>query len=243
MSQETALLNDDEKEQLLLSRAKQRRAKFRSGVLRWSKKNFRDFPWRINKTPYRIMVAEFLLKRTTASAVMRVYEDFLQLYPDLETLAAADQEKLSVFLKTLGYYKKRARMLIEVSNHLLENYHGVIPDDVKVLASIPNIGHYTAGAISSLGYGIPAAMMDSNVERILKRVFATTLPEKAQFRKLRSIADLLVPKKMHDVYNLTLLDLGAAVCSYRWTKCLECPLRTICDSGLETTQSTGESKE
>jgi A/G-specific adenine glycosylase len=219
---------------ILIQSAKKRKKRFQRLVLKWIRSNLRDFPWRDNRDEYRVLIVEFLLKRTTATAVSRIYDEFLKRYPDLNSLAGADIGQLADFLKTIGYHKLRSKMLCETATHILENHAGIIPKSYDELLTIPNVGFYTAGAICSFGYDIPAAIVDSNIERILKRVFMETLPEKAVPRKLRAVADILVPSEEHALYNFGLLDLGAAICSYRWIRCEECPLRKICDTSLSS---------
>ncbi len=217
----------------LLSVAHKRRIGIRAELSRWASSNLRDFPWRRERTPYRIMVAEFLLKRTTSTAVARVYDNFLSQYPTIEELVRADTGKLESILKAIGYHRVRAKAMKETATNIVENYGGEIPSDFDALTSVPNIGHYTAGAILSLGFGILAPMVDSNVERILRRAFRDTLPEKAVPKALLTIAKELVPNKWHDIFNLALVDLGAKVCTYRIPYCDRCPIRRSCDTGIE----------
>lgn len=116
----------------------------------------------------------------------------------------------------------------------MDKFGGKIPNDFKQLILIPHIGPYTAGAILSLGYGQPAPMVDSNVERILKRAFENSLPEKAVLKRLHRVAGILVPNKKHDTFNLALLDLGALICTYRIPYCNRCPINSSCDTGIKT---------
>jgi A/G-specific adenine glycosylase len=217
----------------LLEEASKRHKKIQKLLLKWALKNLRDFSWRRNRTPYRVMVAEFLLKRTTSTAVSRVYEAFLERYPSVKELARADVRKLENLLETIGYYRLRARAMKETANYIVEKFDGEIPKDLEHLLSIPNIGPYTAGAILSLGYSQPAPMVDSNVERILKRIFKNTLPEKGVLKRLQEVAEFMVPKDKHDIFNLALLDLGALICTYREPYCDKCAINLLCDTGRE----------
>jgi len=218
----------------LLTEARSRHEQIQREILRWASRNLRDFPWRRDRTPYKIIVAEFLLKRTTSTAVGRVYEDFLRRYPEIDRLAKADLAGLEGFLETIGYHKLRSKALKETAAYIIDKFGGRIPEDLDRLMSIPHVGPYTAGAILSLGYGKPAPMVDSNVERILKRAFLMTLPKKAVLKKLRQVAAILVPKHSHDTFNLALLDLGALVCTYRLPYCYRCPINRLCDTGKKT---------
>lgn len=217
-----------------LDEAHNKREDIQRAILNWARNNLRDFPWRENRTPYRILVAEFLLKRTTAQAVSRIYDRFIERYPGIEELAESKIVDLEGMLQTIGYHKVRAKELVKTANFILREFDGEVPKNLTVLNSIPNIGPYTAGAIRSLGYNEKEPMVDSNVERILKRVFMKSLPEKVSTKKLRLIADVLVPSEKHSSFNLALLDLGANICSYRKTNHNECPLRSLCDVATET---------
>lgn len=220
-----------------MKEATNKKIEIQRAILEWASENLRDFPWRENRTPYNVMVVEFLLKRTTASAVARIYVKFLKQYPRISELAKADVSKLKDFLQTIGYHKLRAKELVETASYIQRRYGGKIPKSLKELKAIPNIGPYTAGAIRSLGYNERSSMVDSNVERILRRVFKKSLPEKAILKKLRVIAKILVPENNHATFNLALLDLGANICSYRKTRHNICPLRHVCDMGEEVINS------
>lgn len=213
----------------LLTQIKYRKGAIQRYLLQWSKKNFRIFPWRINRTPYSVLIAEILLKRTTATAVAAIFEKFLRLYPNSEALANADKDSLESLLSRIGYHKKRASDLVKIASVLLKEFRGELPKSKKELMSIPFIGHYTANAILSLGYGNPAAMVDSNVTRIIRRLFSNHLAQKSSTNIIQLIADNLVPMRNHQVYNLALLDFGAVICTYGIPKCSLCPLNRVCD--------------
>lgn len=198
-------------------------------ILEWAKSNYREFPWRAKMTPYRVLIAEILLKRTTATAASRIYDDFIKTYSDIETLAKAETDDLENLLQTIGYHKQRSHIMMKVSQFILDKYNGEIPSDLSALLIIPYIGPYTAGAILSLGFNVPSSMVDSNVLRIYKRVFQDFLPDKAVDRVIREIADKITPKKNHKKFNFGLLDLSAKICSYRKTDCDICPLNVLCN--------------
>ncbi len=202
---------------------------FQKSLLSWTTNHLRIYPWREQITPYRILIAEVLLRRTTSKAVARIYESFVNRYPDCGTLAATRIRELEVSLKPIGFHKQRARMLREMTEYIEENLNGRIPASYDDLLGIPNVGPYIAGAVLSLAYGLRFAMVDTNVERIISRVFKHTLPERGRFRRVQNAVEVLLPEESVATFNLGLLDLGALVCSYRWTKCDICPLRAICD--------------
>lgn len=213
----------------LIKNIESRKTHIQKGLIKWGEKHYRHFPWREKRTPYSVLVSEILLKRTTASAAKRIYEEFLSSYPNLEALAKADRKKLEKLLLRIGYHKRRTNILIEIANYILSKYNGQIPKSKKDLLEIPFVGSYTASAILSLSYGIPSAMVDSNVERIIRRIFLKHLSNKKSFRIVQTIADMLAPKENNHNYNFALLDFGALVCRYGTPKCKVCPINKFCD--------------
>jgi A/G-specific adenine glycosylase len=220
-----------------IDEANRRAPHIRTALLSWAKKGLRNYPWRTNRTPYSILVAEFLLKRTTALAASRIFERFVKEYPGISTLATASDSGLKKILIAIGYHKLRAREMKKTAMYIMNRFKGEIPRDMKKLLSIPNVGPYTAGAILSLGYGIPASMVDSNVERIVKRVFIDSLPCHLVSRIVKEIADTLSPAEDHDIFNLALLDLGGSICTYRIAYCEKCPISLYCDTGRKKSGS------
>lgn len=212
---------------------KSRKKLIQNNILKWGYQNYRNFPWRNNKSPYTILVAEILLKRTTASAVSKIYQEFISRYPSIHELKNAKKYELQTLLKRIGYHKRRTEIFLQVAEHIFTKYSGKIPSSREKLLEIPNIGNYTANAILSLGYGIPAAMVDSNVIRIIKRLFANNLPQKFSLSIIQKIANEMAPKKNNESYNLALLDFGALVCRYGKPRCKDCPLIQTCDFGFK----------
>ena len=217
---------------------------FADRVLNWAAKNFSEFPWRRRRSAYEILVAEVLLKRTTATAAARVYDDFLNRYPSLRDIASASDEELVEVLSSVGLQRQRARSIKLLARWLLARHGGSIPDDLKGLLEVPGLGDYSAAAILSFGYGVPAAIVDANVERVLLRAFGNTLPLRPSWTLLHEVAQFLLPKEAHREYNYGLLDLGRLICRYSDPKCGECPLVSVCDfvrsSGEGTRQPVEE---
>lgn len=213
----------------LIREIESRKIHIQKALIKWGEEHYRHFPWREKRTPYSVLISEILLKRTTASAAKRMYDEFMSSYPNLETLAKADKEKLENLLETIGYHKRRTDILIQIANYILIRYGREIPKTKEDLLEIPFVGPYTASAILSLGYGIPSAMVDSNVERIIRRLFLEYLSEKKSFRRVLEIADRLAPKENNQSYNYALLDFGAAICRYGKPKCNLCPTNNSCD--------------
>lgn len=195
-------------------------------MLNWARTNLRVFPWREEITPYRVFIAEMLLKRTTATAVSKFYNDFLSQYPSITALSKANITNLESLLKRLGLQKIRAKTLYETSKYIADNYNSIIPDNKNELMKIPYIGPYSAGAILSMGYNIPAIMVDSNAIRFYSRLFGTT----ANIKIISRIAEEIMPYKEHSIYNLSVLDIGALICRNKNPKCTICPIKQFCKS-------------
>ncbi len=205
-----------------------KRERIRDLLKEWAKVNLRCFPWREKPTPYSILIAEVLLRRTTASAVSKIFQIFMSQYPSIEKLAVADKTSLEQLLRRIGYNRQRASALIEMAKFIVNEYNGQIPNDKERLLNVPHVGNYTASAIISLGYGIPSAMVDSNVSRIIKRLFLCYISG-LPFRVIQEVAEMLAPKGGNQMYNLALLDFGALICTYGIPRCTVCPLSSICD--------------
>lgn len=143
---------------------------FTRSVLSWYDAGHRDLPWRRTKDAYRIWVSEIMLQQTRAETVVSYYERFLARYPDVRALADAPEEELLKAWEGLGYYS-RARLLQKAARAIVSQYGGELPADLQKLRALPGVGDYTSGAIASIAFGIPAAAVDGNVERVICRYF------------------------------------------------------------------------
>ena len=200
----------------------------RDRLLTWGETNLRDYPWRKTNDPYHIVVAEFLLQKTDADTVAPVYQSFLNRYPTLISLAEAKIEAISELLQPLGLLF-RAQRLSETAQIILEKHQGKVPSQEKELLDLPGIGKYTARAICSQAFQQPAAVMDTNVARILERFFGIKGERvKSRCKILWAAADEIAPQKKVGHWNLILLDFGALVCTARNPKCSQCPLTKKC---------------
>ena len=202
--------------------------KFQSILLKWSSDNLRKFPWRKKKiSPFKIFLAEMLLKRTTAKAASTVYPKLSKKYSTLKQLATAKEKDIFKLVKPIGY-PQRSREMITAAKFLVNNYHSSIPDEKKSLMEIPYVGDYISGAILSLGYDKAYTMVDSNVNRIISRVyFGCNAPTHIK-KEIRNIAKELLPRTRHKEFNFALLDVGGLFCHPRFPKCELCPLQKIC---------------
>lgn len=199
-------------------------------LLSWYEQNKRDLPWRHTKDPYCIWISEIMLQQTRVEAVKSYYVAFLEAFPTVADLAAADEKRLMKLWEGLGYYS-RARNLQKAARAVMECHGGQIPRDEKQLRTLCGIGDYTAGAIASIAYGIPAPAVDGNVLRVLSRVtgsyadIALTETKKNQSEALRSV----IPIDRAGDFTQSLIELGATVCVPNGeAKCNMCPLSEYC---------------
>lgn len=197
----------------------------RKRVIEWEKRNWVPYPWRVERTPYKVLLAELLLKRTTRKAVAREFPKFMAKFRDINAIYNASLSELNEALKHLGLYRQRASQLKELAKIVVERYGGRIPDTWDELLSLPGLGAYIAGAVLSFGYGKRAPVVDSNVIRLLSRLTGL------HFKKAEDCLPLmwiLVPSSNHEDFNYGMIDLGAIVCHYREPKCQICPLSDLC---------------
>src|SRR6188472_2233081 len=169
---------------------------FRRRLLEWYRKNGRDLPWRQTRDPYRILVSEVMLQQTQVDRVLPKYHEWLEKYPSLSALAQADQDDVTDTWRPLGY-NIRPRRLHAIARESVERYGGELPSDKGTLLSFKGIGAYTAGAIRSFAFGQRAAILDTNVARVLFRVFVAAGDDKAHAtrKRLWAISEALVPYK------------------------------------------------
>ncbi len=206
--------------------------RFARDVLDWYRKHGRhDLPWQRPATPYRVWVSEIMLQQTRVTTVIPYFERFMERFPDVHALAAADLDEVLELWTGLGYYA-RARNLHRAARILCQEHDGQFPDDVDTLNTLPGIGRSTAGAIASLGYGRPASILDGNVKRVLCRCFAVSgwPGRSAVNRQLWQLAEELTPSRNTADYNQAMMDLGATVCTRRQPACDRCPLHRRCQA-------------
>ncbi len=208
-------------------------------LLLWYRQNKRDLPWRRNPTPYHVWVSEIMLQQTRVEAVKAYYLRFMQALPAVEDLAACDEEKLLKLWEGLGYYS-RARNLQKAAKRIVSAYGGVFPSSVTELCSLPGIGNYTAGAISSIAYGMPVAAVDGNVFRVAARLEENpSVISDSRYRKyLEERLSAVYPTQGKDCADFTqsLFELGALVCKPRNPDCGICPLQSMCRAYRNGTQ-------
>ena len=205
------------------------RQRFRRRLLAWYRANGRDLPWRRTDDPYHILVSEVMLQQTQVDRVLPKYHEWLAKYPSLEALASAPEQDVTEAWRPLGY-NIRPRRLHAIARESMARYGGELPSDEATLLSFKGIGAYTAGAIRSFAFGQRAAILDTNVARVLYRVFIGRgdLKSHAMRKHLWAMSEALVPRKHVFDFNQALMDFGATVCMARKPKCEVCPMTRQC---------------
>jgi len=200
-------------------------------LVAWYGRAGRDLPWRMTRDPYRIWLSEIMLQQTTVAAVIPYYARFLKRFPTVQTLAAASLDEVISLWAGLGYYS-RARNLHRTARQLVAQSDGVFPDNLAALTALPGIGRSTAGAILSIAFDIPAAILDGNVRRVLVRLFCWQQDPRSSIaeKQLWQWAEALTPANHPHDYAQAIMDLGATICTPRGPSCTDCPLQDICQS-------------
>jgi A/G-specific adenine glycosylase len=199
----------------------------RRSLLRWYRAHRRDLPWRRTRDPYAIWVSEIMLQQTQVATVIPYYERFMRRFPDAAALARASEEEVLGLWSGLGYYR-RARALREGAVAVLERHGGRLPGDCGELQALPGIGRYTAGAIASICFGIPAPILDGNVRRVLSRLHALDAAAGSGDARLWKLAESLADGPDPGDLNQALMEIGALVCTPRNPECDACPLGERC---------------
>ncbi len=205
------------------------RKNFTQTILSWYDQGHRDLPWRRTQDPYRIWISEIMLQQTRAETVVSYYERFLARYPTVQDLTSAPEEELLKAWEGLGYYS-RARSLQKAAKEIVARDGGQLPADLEKLRALPGIGDYTAGAIASIAFGIPAAAVDGNVERVLCRwdAIKDEVGTPAVRRQIAARAQALVPPDRPGAFANAMMEMGATMCTPKNPKCLLCPVREGC---------------
>lgn len=191
-------------------------------VLSWGIPRLRDLPWRAERDPWRILVAEVMLQQTGVDRVMPKWQEFLRRYPDPDACARAALGDVLRLWQGLGY-PRRARNLHASARRVVDEHGGTLPDDLDALLALPGIGPYTARAVLAFAFERDVAVVDTNIARILAR----TAGERLTPKRAQALADDLVPQGQGWVWNQVIMDLGAMVCRPT-PRCGDCPLERSC---------------
>ena len=208
-------------------------------LLHWYRYNARVLPWREDPSAYHVWISEIMLQQTRVEAVRSYYQRFLEELPDIPALAACPDDRLMKLWEGLGYYS-RCRNLKKAANLVCEKYGGELPADYKKLRELPGIGDYTAGAVSSIAFGLPEPAVDGNLLRVCARLtgsredILSPAVKKDLTEKLRKV----MPGEESGALNQALMDLGAGICLPNGTPhCEDCPLMHLCTAFAEGTVS------
>jgi A/G-specific adenine glycosylase len=208
--------------------------KFRERLLKWYAYHGRDLPWRHTSDPYHILVSEIMLQQTQVDRVLPKYEEWLRKYPTMHRLAEAPLAEVKKDWYPLGYNIRPVR-LHSIACESVARYGGALPRDSETLLSFKGIGRYTAGALRSFAFREDAPILDTNVRRVLQRVFVgdNTLMKRTPGRRrntqsLWDLSQALIPKGRCYDFNQALMDFGAMLCTARDPYCLLCPMKDFC---------------
>ncbi len=202
---------------------------FAPTLLDWYGENARELPWRSHISPYRTWVSEIMLQQTQVETVIPYFTSWMERFPDIDTLAAADEQDVLALWEGLGYYS-RARNLHRAAQHVRDNYQGRLPETAAELQKLPGIGPYTAAAIASIAFGEDVAAVDGNIRRVLARLFDVREPARSPLgeRQLGELAQVHLSSGRAGDYNQALMDLGALICKPQNPHCEFCPIAKGC---------------
>lgn len=197
----------------------------------WFARHGRDLPWRATRDPYRVLVSELMLQQTQVARVVTFYDRFLERFPTVHALADASEADVTDAWQGLGYYA-RARNLHALSRRVVREHGGTLPSAPVELRRLPGVGAYTAGAVASFAFEESAALVDTNVARVIARIFAPHLrPRRARdLTRIWAVAEAILPARGATAWthNQALMELGALVCTARTRRCEVCPVASRC---------------
>jgi len=200
-------------------------------LIEWFQINKRDMPWRNNPSPYRVWISEVMLQQTTVATVCDYFINFMERFPNLEILSQAKEEEVLLLWAGLGYYS-RAKNILKTAKIIGSEKN--FPSNLNELKKLPGIGDYTAAAITSIAYNIPDYLIDTNVDRVLGRVYALNRQENDFKKKLSNYASDLIDRIYNKqsesifIWNQALMEIGALICKVNQVNCEQCPLNDDC---------------
>ena len=202
---------------------------FTDTILRWYAENGRDLPWRRTRDPYAVWLSEIILQQTRVAQGRAYWERFLERFPTVESLASASEDEVMRLWQGLGYYS-RARNLHAAAKQVVSL--GGFPSTLEGIRALKGVGDYTAAAIGSIAFGLPAAVVDGNVYRVLARYFgiATPVGSTAAKKEFSELAQRLLPADAPASFNQGMMDFGATLCTPVNPACLTCPLQPGCQA-------------
>lgn len=213
------------------------RKAFSKRLLKWWRKNQREFPWRTTQKAYPVLMSEILLHRTKADQVSPIYSQFIKEFPTIEDLSNASINDVRKILHSLGLHW-RTELLYQMAKELVKKHGGKIPSEWEELVSLPGVSHYIASAVRCFSFGYPDALLDTNTIRVLGRFFGIEITDSSRrsqhFKELYlSLINMEQPRK----FGYAMIDLGALLCKPKRPMCGLCLLNDICKHGISIASS------
>lgn len=204
---------------------------FHKNLIQWYKKNYRKLPWRNTTDPYLILISEVMLQQTQVNTVIPYFKNFLKIFPTIQDLAKANQQKVLKIWEGLGYYA-RARNLHKAAKIIVREYYGKIPESWVEFRQLPGVGDYIASAVISLAFGKPYAVVDGNVKRVLSRLFLIENPvnQSASQKAFQKQANYILDEKNPGIFNQAIMELGAVICTPKNPSCNICTVQKMCEA-------------
>lgn len=211
---------------------------FRQQLLEWGRHHFRAFPWRQTTDPYKILMAEVMLHRTQAIQVVPVYNQFIARYPDIEAVAQASPEELSVVLAPLGLHWRIA-LIATMATDITKRFGGAIPQKKTDLLLLPGVSEYIASAVRCFAWDLPDSIIDTNTVRVIGRLFGLEIKDSSRRnRQFRQLSEALLDPDHPRMYNYALLDLADRICTKKRAPDYDrCPVLSLCLTGLTAPHS------
>jgi A/G-specific adenine glycosylase len=204
---------------------------FSIDLLKWWKCNGRSFPWRVEKDPYKLLIAEFLLHRTRAKNVVSVYSQFIEKFPTVKKLTESDPGEIERMLHGIGL-RWRVDGLLKTANLIQSNFDGRIPMERKLLLSFPGIGDYIASAVRVFSGGFDDPLIDTNTARIISRIYDLKIRDSTRKSpKIRELYSILRDRAESSKFGFALIDLGPIMCLPKEPRCIDCPVVRYCITG------------
>jgi len=203
--------------------------RFRRQLLAWFRSNARDLPWRRTRDPYAIWISEIMLQQTQVATVIAYFQRFLDAFPTVRDLAAADEQQVLRLWEGLGYYR-RARQLHQAARVIVREHGGRFPRDIEAIRELPGIGRYTAGAIASIAWDAREPILEANTLRVFSRLLAYRKdPMRSEGQRLLwTFSEQLLTRRNSGALNQALMELGSEICTPRNPPCSQCPVRRLC---------------
>ena len=203
--------------------------RFRAVLTEWFRAQGRDLPWRHTRDPYTILVSEIMLQQTQVATVVPYFERWMARFPDVRTLAAAQEQEVLHAWQGLGYYS-RARNLHKAAQQIVAEYSGAFPREQEQIRALPGVGRYTAGAVASFAFDDPSPPVDGNIVRVIARLINWWEPVDGGpgLEHIWETAVRWQPEISAGVFNESLMELGALICTPRAPACLICPVNKFC---------------